>query len=205
MASPSRRLPIRQDRFDDPNMLGLPSPRRLVNVVRMLIPYNGVMPRLAPDVYVHASAHIVGDVEIDATSSVWFQVVIRADVEKVRIGRATNVQDHTTIHVRSGRWPTILGDGVTIGHRVVLHGCTIADHALIGIGAVILDGAEIGSEALIGAGAVVAPGSKIPPRVLALGSPAKPVRDLRLEEIQGLHETADLYVGYARSYRDQGL
>jgi carbonic anhydrase/acetyltransferase-like protein (isoleucine patch superfamily) len=171
----------------------------------MIIPFNGITPRLASDSYVHASAHVIGDVEIGAASSVWFQVVIRADVEKVRIGRGTNVQDHSTIHVRSERWPTILGDGVTIGHRVVLHGCTIADHALIGIGAILLDGAEIGTEALVGAGAVVAPGTKIPPRVLVLGSPAKPVRDLRPDEIAGLHHSANLYVGYAKSYRAQGL
>jgi carbonic anhydrase/acetyltransferase-like protein (isoleucine patch superfamily) len=171
----------------------------------MIIPFNGVMPLIASDVYVHDSAHVVGDVEIGAASSVWFQVVIRADVERVRIGRATNIQDHSTIHVRSERWPTILGDGVTIGHRVVLHGCTIGDHALVGIGAIVLDGAEIGSESLVAAGAVVAPGSKIPPRVLALGSPAKPLRDLRPEEIQQLHHSAELYVGYARSYRDQGI
>jgi carbonic anhydrase/acetyltransferase-like protein (isoleucine patch superfamily) len=171
----------------------------------MIVPFNGITPRLAPDCYVHASAHVIGDVEIGAASSVWFQVVIRADVEKVRIGRGTNVQDHATIHVRSERWPTILGDGVTIGHRVVLHGCTIADHALIGIGAILLDGAEIGTEALVGAGAVVAPGTRIPPRVLVLGSPAKPVRDLRPDEIAGLHHSANLYVGYAKSYRAQGL
>jgi carbonic anhydrase/acetyltransferase-like protein (isoleucine patch superfamily) len=171
----------------------------------VIVAFNGITPRLDPDAYVHASAHVVGDVEIGAMSSVWFQVVIRADVESVRIGRSTNVQDHSTIHVRSERWPTILGDGVTIGHRVVLHGCTIADHALIGIGAIVLDGAEIGAEALVGAGALVAPGTKIPPRVLAIGSPAKPVRDLRPDEIQGLHHSADLYVGYAKTYRAQGL
>jgi carbonic anhydrase/acetyltransferase-like protein (isoleucine patch superfamily) len=87
----------------------------------------------------------------------------------------------------------------------VLHGCTIADHALIGIGAILLDGAEVGTEALVGAGAVLAPGTKIPPRVLVLGSPAKPVRDLRPDEIAGLHHSASLYVGYAKSYRAQGL
>jgi carbonic anhydrase/acetyltransferase-like protein (isoleucine patch superfamily) len=171
----------------------------------VIVPFNGVSPRLAPDAYVHASAHVIGDVEIGAAASVWLQVVIRGDVERVRIGRRTNVQDHSTIHVRSARWPTILGDGVTIGHRVVLHGCTIADHALIGIGAIVLDGAEIGAEALVGAGALVAPGTKIPPRVLVIGSPAKPVRDLRPDEIQQLHHSADLYVGYAQSFRAQGI
>jgi len=171
----------------------------------VILRYRDWEPKLAPDVYVHASAHVIGDVEIGPASSVWFQVVIRADVERVRIGRATNIQDHATIHVANERWATILGDGVTVGHRVVLHGCTLRDYALIGIGAIVLDGAEVGSEALVGAGALVAPGAKIPPRTLALGSPAKPIRDLRAEEIAHLHHSAELYVGYAKSYRDQGL
>jgi carbonic anhydrase/acetyltransferase-like protein (isoleucine patch superfamily) len=171
----------------------------------MILRYGDRSPKLAPDVYVHASAHVIGDVEIGPASSVWFQVVIRADVERVRVGRATNVQDHATIHVTHERWPTILGDGVTVGHRAVLHGCTVGDYALIGIGAIVLDGAEVGSEVLVGAGALVAPGAKIPPRTLVLGSPAKPVRNLRPEEIAHLHHSAELYVGYAKSYRDQGL
>src|SRR5512139_1141215 len=125
---------------------------------KMILPYGDMAPKLAVDVYVHASAHVIGDVEIGPESSVWFQAVIRADVERVRIGRATNVQDHATIHVSNERWSTILGDGVTVVHRVVLHGCTVRDYALIGIGAIVLDGAEVGSEALVGAGALVAPG-----------------------------------------------
>src|SRR5512144_3273791 len=106
----------------------------------MILRYRDTAPRLASDVYVHASAHVVGDVELGPASSVWVQVVIRADVERVRIGRATNVQDHATIHVSSEGLPTILGDGVTVGHRSVLHGCTVRDYALIGIGAIVLDG-----------------------------------------------------------------
>jgi carbonic anhydrase/acetyltransferase-like protein (isoleucine patch superfamily) len=172
---------------------------------KMILRYGDMAPKLAADVYVHASAHVIGDVEIGPASSVWFQVVIRADVERVRVGRATNIQDHATIHVSNERWPTILGDGVTIGHRAVLHGCSVGDYALIGIGAIVLDGAEVGSEALVGAGALVAPGAKIPPRTLVLGSPAKPVRNLRPEEIEHLHRSAERYVGYAKSYRDQGL
>src|SRR2546423_5206063 len=171
----------------------------------MIQPYAGRAPRLAADTYVHASAHVIGDVEIGAESSIWPQVVIRADVERVRIGRATNIQDHSTIHVNHESRPTIVGDGVTVGHRVVLHGCTIGDYALIGIGAIVLDGAVIGAEALVGAGSLITPGTQIPSRTLALGRPAKPVRELRPDEIERLHYSARRYVGYAKSYREQGL
>jgi gamma-carbonic anhydrase len=171
----------------------------------MIQPYGGRAPRLAADTYVHASAHVIGDVEIGAESSIWPQVVIRADVERVRIGRASNIQDHSTIHVNHEHRPTIVGDGVTVGHRVVLHGCTIGDFALIGIGAIVLDGAVVGTESLVGAGSLVTPGTQIPPRMLALGSPAKPVRELRPDELERLHDSARRYVGYAQSYRDQGL
>ena len=171
----------------------------------MIQPYAGRAPRLAADTYVHASAHVIGDVEIGAESSIWPQVVIRADVERIRIGRASNIQDHSTIHVNHEHGPTIVGDGVTVGHRVVLHGCTIGDFALIGIGAIVLDGAVVGAESLVGAGSLVTPGTEIPPRTLALGSPAKPVRALTPQELERLHDTARRYVGYAKSYRDQGL
>jgi gamma-carbonic anhydrase len=171
----------------------------------MIQPYAGRAPSLAADTYVHDSAHVIGDVVIGPESSVWLHVVIRADVERVRIGRATNIQDHTTIHVNHEHRPTIVGDGVTVGHRVVLHGCTIGDFALIGIGAIVLDGAVVGAEALVGAGSLVTPGAQIPPRTLALGSPAKPVRELRTDELERLHDSARRYVGYAKSYREQGL
>ncbi len=171
----------------------------------MIVRYGNLSPKLAEDVYVQSSAHVIGDVEIGARSSVWFQAVIRGDVERVRIGRATNVQDHSTIHVTNGRWPTILGDGVTVGHRVVLHGCTLGDSCLVGIGSIVLDGVEVGDEVLIGAGSLVVPGTKIPSRSLVLGSPAKVMRALRDEEIERLHQTADLYVGYARAYREQRI
>ena len=171
----------------------------------MIQRYGDHSPQLAEDVYVHASAHVIGDVSIGAESSVWLHVVIRGDIEQVRIGCASNIQDHTTIHVNHEQHPTIVGDGVTVGHRVVLHGCTIGDFALIGIGAIVLDGATVGEEALVGAGTLVAPGARIPPRTLALGAPAKVVRELRPEEIERLHDSARRYVGYAKSYRDQGL
>lgn len=171
----------------------------------MILTHEGRRPALAPDVYVQETAAVIGDVEVGARSSLWFYSVIRGDVERIRIGEETNVQDHCTVHVTKDRWPTIIGNGVTIGHRAVLHGCRTGDYALIGMGAVVLDGAEIGDETLVGAGALVSPGTKLPPRTLVLGSPAKVVRDLRPEEIEFLRESAKNYVGYAESYRRQGL
>jgi carbonic anhydrase/acetyltransferase-like protein (isoleucine patch superfamily) len=163
------------------------------------------MPVLGANVYIAPGAVVIGEVEIGPDASVWFNAVVRGDVERIRIGARTNVQDNATIHVTAGRWPTVLGDGVTIGHGVVIHGCTIGDHALIGIGAVVLDGAEIGAECLVGAGALVVPGSKIPPRSCVLGSPAKVARALRAEEIAHLHDSAANYVRYAREYRAAGI
>ena len=171
----------------------------------MIVTFGEFTPKLGTEVFVHSSAHVIGDVEIGDSSSVWFHVVIRADVERVRIGRASNIQDHSTIHVNHDRHATIVGDGVTVGHRVVLHGCRVGDYALVGIGAIVLDGADIGSETLVGAGALVPPGMKVPPRTLVLGSPAKVVRELRTEEIARLHDSAERYVGYAKSYRDRGI
>lgn len=170
----------------------------------MLVALGDRSPRLAAGAWVQDTAQVIGDVEIGAESSIWFHAVVRADVERVRIGRRTNVQDHATIHVTRDRWPTIVGDGVTVAHRVVLHGCTVGDFSLVGIGAIVLDGAEIASEVLVGAGALVAPGAKIPPRTLVLGSPARIARPLRADEIEHLHRSADNYVEYAARYRSLG-
>ncbi len=162
-------------------------------------------PRVHGSAWVAESAVVVGDVEIGAESSLWFGAVVRGDVERIRIGARTNVQDQATIHVVGGRLATIVGDGVTVGHAAVLHGCAIAGHTLVGIGAIVLDGAEIGPECLIGAGAVVTPGTRIPPRSLVLGSPAKRVRELSADEIARLHRSAAGYVERAREYRALGV
>lgn len=158
-------------------------------------------PKLGRDVFVEETARVIADVELGDEASVWFHAVLRGDVERIRIGARSNVQDHVTVHVTGGHWPTIVGAGVTVGHRVVLHGCTVGDGALVGIGAIVLDGAEVGEESMIGAGAVVAPGAKIPSRTLALGMPAKPVRDLRPDELEHMKRSAQNYVEYARRYR----
>jgi carbonic anhydrase/acetyltransferase-like protein (isoleucine patch superfamily) len=146
----------------------------------------------------------VGDVEIGPDSSVWFGCVIRGDVHHVRIGARTNVQDGSVLHVTRDRFPTILADEVTVGHRAVVHGCRIADGALIGIGAIVLDGAEIGEEALVGAGAVVTLGTKVPAGALVVGTPARVVRTLAADERKLQRERALHYVALARAHRDGG-
>lgn len=163
--------------------------------------YAGKAPRIDADAWVADDATVTGDVTLGPGASLWFGVVVRGDVNHVRIGARTNVQDLSVIHVTGGTHPTVLGEEVTVGHRVVLHGCTVHDRSLVGIGAVVLDGAEIGPEAIVGAGALVPPGMKVPPRTLVLGSPAKVKRPLTDEEVAHLRESAARYVEYAGRYR----
>jgi carbonic anhydrase/acetyltransferase-like protein (isoleucine patch superfamily) len=171
----------------------------------MIAPLGDRVPRIDPTAYVVDSAIVVGDVVIGPESSLWFHTVVRGDVERVRIGARTNVQDNATVHVSRDRWPTLVGDGVTVGHAAVLHGCTVADYCLVGIGAIVLDGVAIGTECLVGAGAVVTPRTDIPPRSLVLGSPARRVRELSGEEVARLHASAASYVEHVRRYRAAGL
>jgi gamma-carbonic anhydrase len=166
--------------------------------------YGGVTPRLHATVFVADGAVIVGDVELGEDSSVWFGAVVRGDVNRIRIGARTNVQDYTVIHVTRQTHPTAVGDDVTVGHRVTLHGCTVKDRCLVGIGAVVMDGAVVGPDAMVGAGSLVPPGMVIPPGKLALGSPAKVKRDLTPEEIAYFRTSARNYAAYARQYVAEG-
>jgi carbonic anhydrase/acetyltransferase-like protein (isoleucine patch superfamily) len=143
---------------------------------------------------------VIGDVEIGEESSVWFHTVVRGDIHRIRIGRRTNVQDHCTLHV-TRRDPLVVGNEVTIGHGAVVHGCTVGDVSLIGIGAVVLDGAIIGRGSVIGAGAVVAPGTVVPAHSLVLGVPGKVVKDLGPGSVDGNRVTAANYVELARAYQ----
>lgn len=166
----------------------------------MLHPYKNRWPLIAAKVFVAEGAHVIGDVEIGEGSSVWFNSVVRGDVFSVRIGKKTNIQDQSVIHVTSGRHSTLIEDEVTVGHRVILHGCTVRHRALIGMGAILLDGVEIGEESFIGAGSLVTPGTRIPSGVLALGSPCKVKRELSAAERQGLQESAEHYYQLAQEY-----
>jgi carbonic anhydrase/acetyltransferase-like protein (isoleucine patch superfamily) len=166
----------------------------------LILPYHGILPTIAESAWVAAGCVISGDVTLGDSVSVWFGSVIRGDVNRIQIGAQTNVQDGCILHV-SGDAPMGIGSEVTIGHGAILHGCVVGEGALIGIGARVLDHAEIGEEALVGAGSLVVPGMKIPPGVLALGSPARVVRELSTEERRKNRESAAHYVAYAHAYR----
>lgn len=167
----------------------------------MLIkPYKGIHPKIHPTVFVVETAVIIGDVEIGEYSSIWFNAVVRGDVHYIRIGDRTNIQDLCMLHVTKETHPLILGSDITVGHSVTLHGCTIKDRCLIGMGATILDGAVVGEDCIIGAGALVTEGAVIPPGTLAVGMPAKPKRDLTEKEIARIRQSAQNYIDYARTY-----
>lgn len=167
----------------------------------MLLPYKGITPKLHETVFVQHGVRIIGDVEIGENSSVWFNTVIRGDVNYIRIGKRTNIQDNSSLHVTKDTYPLIIGDDVTVGHGVVLHGCTVKDRCLIGMGAVLLDDAEIGPDSIVGAGALVTEGTKVPSGSLVIGMPARVSRLLRPEEISRILRSADNYIEYTKNYR----
>ncbi len=165
-----------------------------------LLSFGGRTPTLGACAWVAPGAVLVGDVTLGADSSVWYGCVVRGDVNAIRIGARSNVQDGSVLHVTRERFDTEVGDEVTIGHRAVVHGCRVGDGALIGIGAVVLDGAVIGEGALVGAGAVVTPGKTIPPRSLVVGTPARVIRTLEDADLEKHRQQALLYVELARSH-----
>jgi gamma-carbonic anhydrase len=160
----------------------------------MLRPFRSVFPTVDPSAFVDASAQVIGDVHIGPESSVWMNVVIRGDVNDIRIGARSNVQDLTLVHVMRETNPTVIGDNVTIGHSAVIHGCTIEDRCLIGMGAVLLNGCRIGTGSIVAAGAVVPEGLQIPPGSMVMGVPARVKRPLTREEDESIVWYADNYV-----------
>lgn len=165
----------------------------------MLVPFQGRVPEVHSTVYMAPGSQIVGDVRIGAQSSIWFNAVLRGDLAPVVIGERCNIQDNVVGHVNSGQ-PLVIEDDVSVGHSAIVHGCTIRRGALIGMGAVVLNGAEIGEYALIGAGSVVTENTVIPPRTLALGSPARVVRELDEQDLMRLSKTTSSYVEKGRQY-----
>ena len=171
----------------------------------MLRPYRGVLPRVHPTAFIDDSAQVIGDVEIGEESSVWMAVVVRGDVNRIRIGRRTNVQDGTIVHVMLETHATTIGDAVTIGHGAVVHGCTIEDQCLVDMGAILLYGAHVGTQSIVAAGTLVTEGMTVPPRSLVMGSPGKVKRLLTQAEIASIQQYADRYVGYRREYMPRDL
>jgi len=166
----------------------------------MIRTYKSKLPVVHPTAYIDQSAQVIGDVEIGEESSVWMLVVIRGDVNYIRIGRRSNVQDGTIIHVMHRVHPTIIGDDVTIGHGAIVHGCTIGNRVLIGMGAIVLNGARIGDDTIVAAGSLVTEGAVIAPRSLVMGSPAKVKRALGDADVASIKEYADNYVRYKKDY-----
>ena len=161
---------------------------------------DGAAPKIAESAWVADSAQVMGNVVLAEDASIWFGVVIRGDTETIRIGRGSNIQDLSVLHADHGM-PLTVGDDVTVGHQVMLHGCTVGDGSLIGIGAVVLNGAKIGKGCLVGAGSLVTEGKEFPDGSMILGSPAKVVRQLTPEQLEGLRQSAKHYVDNARRFR----
>ncbi len=170
-----------------------------MNKEQQIFPYKNLLPKLHETVFLASGVKIIGDVEIGARSSVWYNSVIRGDIHYIKIGADTNIQDCSMLHVTHDEYPVEIGNKVTIGHSVKLHGCTINDLCLIGIGAVLLDGSIVKENAMVAAGAVVRPGFVVSSGKLAAGVPAKIVRDLTKEEIAEFEITAEKYINYTKT------
>ena len=166
----------------------------------MIRSFEGIWPRLGEGVFVDASAQVIGDVALGEHASVWMNAVVRGDVNTIRIGSRTNIQDNCVVHVDQDDHPTVIGDDVTVGHSVTLHGCHVAARCLIGMGAVVLNGARIGSESIVAAGTLIPEGADIPPGSLVMGTPGKVRRAVTDEEREGFKESADGYVEYKNVY-----
>ncbi len=173
----------------------------------MILKYKDLEPKLGKNTWIAQSADVIGEVETGEDVSIWFGCVVRGDVHYIRIGNRTNIQDLSMIHVthykkedKSDGFPTLIGDDVTVGHRVMLHGCTIEDACLIGMSATILDGAVIGKESIVGAGSLVTKNKIFPPRSLIMGSPAKVIRELSDNEVLELYASSKRYVKFKDNY-----
>jgi len=162
--------------------------------------FKNITPVVDPSAYVDDSAQVIGDVRIGAESSVWMNVVLRGDVNHIRVGKRTNIQDLTVLHGMRQTHPTIVGDEVTVGHSAIVHGATIEDRVLIGMGAILLNGVHVGRDSVIAAGTLVTEDTRIPARSLVMGHPGRVKRELTDMEIAEIRWYADNYVSYRRDY-----
>ncbi|HEY2511128.1 MAG TPA: gamma carbonic anhydrase family protein [Polyangiaceae bacterium] len=167
--------------------------------------YQGIRPVLGSRVFVAPNAAVIGDVHLGDESSVWYGVTVRGDSYPIRVGARTNIQDGSVVHVTGGKAATTIGDDVTIGHLALVHGCTIGNRCLIGMGSVVLDGAEVGDECLVAAGSLVAPRTKIPPRSMVMGRPARAVRALTDADLEMILSAGRVYVEGARTFASDAV
>jgi gamma-carbonic anhydrase len=171
-----------------------------------LIPFGGKAPRLASDAFVAPGSRLIGDIEIGAEASIWYNCVLRGDVNAIRIGARSNIQDGSVIHVDSPKpghdagFPTLIGEEVLIGHMAMVHGCILHDRAFVGLGSIVMDGCEIESDAMLAAGAMLTPGKRIPAGQLWAGRPAKYVRDLSAADLAGMRAGVAHYVALAKAH-----
>ncbi len=165
-----------------------------------LLPYKGIYPQLGENVFIAPGAWLIGDVVVGDGSSVWFNTLIRGDVHSIRIGSHTNIQDNSSLHVTAERFPLVIGNRVTVGHRAIVHGCVVEDDCMIGMGSIVMDGAKIGEGSLVGAGSVVTPGTVVPPGSLVLGMPGKVVRPVSERERDLILSSGAHYRELARDY-----
>ncbi len=166
----------------------------------MLLVFQNKMPHIDSSAYIVESAAVIGDVVIGAESSIWFNAVIRGDVNYIRIGKRTNIQDGCVLHVAREKYPLTIGDEVTVGHNATLHACTIESRCLIGMGATVMDGSTIGENCIVGAGSLVTPSTTIQPGSLVIGAPAKVKRKLTENEIRSILDSASHYVNDIKTY-----
>ena len=169
----------------------------------MIRPYRGVYPEVHPSACIDQTAQLIGHVSIGQDSSVWMNVVIRGDVNRITIGRGTNIQDGTVVHVMRDTHPTSIGDDVTIGRAAVVHGCTLHDRVLIGMGAILLNGAEVAEDSIAAAGTLVTEGARIPARSLVMGSPGKVRREVTEAEVASIRDYSERYIGHRLDYMQQ--
>jgi carbonic anhydrase/acetyltransferase-like protein (isoleucine patch superfamily) len=167
----------------------------------LVLPYLSIHPDIADGVFLASTVQVIGDVVIGEDANIWYGTVIRGDVGAVRIGKRANIQDLCCLHMTKHISTTVIGDDVSIGHSVIVHGATVEDGALIGMGCILMDNAVIGADAIVGAGSLVTGGVHIPPRTLALGRPARVVRELTDEELGAGRRTSERYLGLAQDHR----
>ena len=166
-----------------------------------LVEFEGIRPTVAKTAFLAPTAALIGDVQVAEGASIWFGAVLRGDVMPLRIGARTSIQDNSTVHATGGWSSTVVGDDCVVGHNVILHGCTLGNRVLVGMGAIVMDFVEVGDDVIIGAGALVTPRTKIPSGSMVLGSPAKVRRELTDEERSSITEGAQVYVAKCHEYR----